>query len=128
MPCRRAAPPAKKAMNEAASPRASATAPNTAALAASSSGRFGVAASVARIIPEVYSLVIISTPSTPTSSRPTEMPASALLVRSPDGCLVLSPAATAIATAATAVSASVTQVERRVRSLIHSIRAACRKR
>src|SRR6266508_1592431 len=66
----RAASPAKKAMNAAASPTASATAPNTAAFAASTSGRFGIAASVARIAPEEYSPVIMSTPRTPIRSSP----------------------------------------------------------
>ena len=124
----RAAFPAKKAMNAAASPAASATAPNTAAFAASTSGRLGIAASVARIIPEEYSPVITSTPSTPVSSRPREMPASALLVRSAVASLVLTPTATAMPIAPATVSDSPHQVERRLRSLTHSIRAACGKR
>ena len=77
-------------------------------------------------MPELYSLVIISTPSTPVSSSPADTPASALLVRSSDRLVVLSPTAIPIPTAAAADSASVHQVERRLRSLIHSIRATCR--
>ena len=115
-------------MNPAASPAASATTPNTAALAASTSGRFGIAASVARIIPEEYSPVITSTPRTPISSRPREMPASALLVRSAAASLVLTPTATAMPIAPATVAVSTHQVERRLRSLIHSIRATCAKR
>ncbi len=83
---------------------------------------------MARIIPEVYSLVIITVPRTPVSSRPGTTPASALLVRSPRGFLVLIPIATASAVAPQTVMASVHQVERRLRSLIHSIRATCRNR
>ena len=128
MPCRSAAPPAANEMNDAASPAPSATTPNTAAFAASTSGRPGTAARVARIIPEVYSLVIISTPRTPVSSSPGTTPASALLVRSPAPFLVLVPIRMAMAVAPAAVIASVHQVERRVRSLIHSIRATCRNR
>ena len=128
MPCRSEAPPAKNAMNAVASPMASVNAANTVALAVSSSRRSGIVASVARIIPKVYSLVIASTPSTPASSRPGAMPASALLVRSPDAFLVLRPTATPMPVAAAAVIASVHQVERRLRSLIHSIRAACGNR
>src|SRR4030095_13104121 len=116
-----AAVPARKAMNAAASPTANATAPNTAAFAASTIGRFGIAASVARIIPEEYSPVITSTPRTPVKSRPRETPASALLVRSAAASLVLTPTAVAMPTAPTTVTASAHQVERRLRSLIHSI-------
>ena len=53
MPCPTAMSLAKKDANEATSPTVSPTAPNTAALAASSSGRRGAAISVGRIIPEV---------------------------------------------------------------------------
>lgn len=123
MPCRSAAPPAKKEMNAAASPRASVTAPNTAVFAASTRGRRGIAASVARIMPEVYSPVMTSTPSTPANSNPGTRPARALLVRSPTAFFVLNPTATAMATAPVTVTASVHQVERKLRSLIHSIRA-----
>ena len=126
MPCRKAALPAKNAMNEAASPNASATAPNTAALAASSSGRRGAAASVDLIIPDEYSLVISSAPRTPLNSRAGRIPASALFVRSSVPLVVFRPTATPMATAPTALRASVNQVERRLRSLIHSIRATCR--
>ncbi len=128
MPCRSAAPPAKNEMNEAASPAARATAPNTAALAASSSPRRGIAVSVARISPDEYSLVMVSTPRTPLSSRAGTIPASALLVRSPPALRVLIPTATPIPIAPAMVMTSVHQVERRLRSLIHSIRAACRNR
>ena len=41
---------------------------NTPAFAHSTGSRFGTAASVARIMPELYSLVTTSTPSTPTAS------------------------------------------------------------
>ncbi len=116
------------AMNDAASPRASVTPPNTAALAASTSGRFGTAARVARISPEVNSLLAIITPSTPASSSPGIMPAKALLVKSPDAFLVLSPMTIAMAMAPATVIASVHHVDRRVRSLIHSIAATCRNR
>ena len=115
-------------MNPAASPTASATTPSTAAFAASTSGRFGIAASVARIIPEEYSPVIMSTPRTPISSRPREIPARALLVRSAAASSVLTPTATAMPTAPATVTASTHQVERRLRTLIHSIRATWEKR
>ena len=128
MSCRSAAPPATNEMNAAASPAASATMPNTAAFAASTSPRRGTAASVARIIPEVYSPVIISTPRTPVSSRPGTTPASALLVRSPPALRVLRPITTAMAVAPQTVMPSVHQVDRRLRSLTHSVRATCRYR
>ena len=112
-------------MNDATSPTTRVTAPNTAAFAARTSGRRGTAASVARIVPEVYSLVIVSTPSAPASSRPGTTPASALLVRSPEAFRVFRPTATPIPTVPATVTARVHQVERRLRSLIHSIRAAC---
>lgn len=114
--------------NAIASPSASATPPNTAAFAASSTGLRGTAVSVARIIPDEYSLVMASTPRTPVSSSAGTMPASALLVRSPPAWRVLRPTATPMPTAPAAVITSVHQVERRLRSLIHSIRAACRSR
>jgi hypothetical protein len=59
MPLVRTAPYAEKAMNAAASPAASVTAPYSTALAASRSRRSGIAASVARIIPEEYSIRLI---------------------------------------------------------------------
>jgi hypothetical protein len=107
---------------------ARATAPNTAALAARTSGRLGIAARVGRIVPEVCSLVAVTTPRVPIRSRPTEMPARALLVRSPVAFSVLAPTATAMLAAAAIVTARVHQVERRLRSLTHSMRAACRNR
>jgi hypothetical protein len=115
-------------MNAAASPTASATAPSTAPLAASTSGRLGMAASVAWIIPEEYSPVIASTPRTPVNRRPSAMPASALLVRSAAASSVLTPTATAMPTAPATVAPSAHQVERRLRSLIHSILATCANR
>jgi hypothetical protein len=88
----------------------------------------GIAARVERIVPEVCSLVAVSTPRMPVRSRPTEMPARALLVRSAEPSSVLTPTATAMPAAAAMVTASVHQVERRLRSLTHSMRAACRNR
>ncbi len=83
---------------------------------------------MARIIPEVYSLVMTSTPSTPISSRPGTTPASTLFVRSAFWLMVFSPMATAMTAPPAAVITRVHQVERRVRSLIHSMRATCRNR
>ena len=71
-----------KAEKARISPAASATAPSTAALAASSSGRRGTAANVARIIPEENSVVITSAPKTPSASWPIASPAKLLLVGS----------------------------------------------
>ena len=65
------------------SPAARQTAPKTAALAASTSIRRGIAANVTRTRPEEYSLVMASTPSTPVITWPTRAPASTLLVGSP---------------------------------------------
>jgi hypothetical protein len=59
----------------------SATVANTAALAASNTSRRGVAASVARIAPEPYSLVTASTPKTLTTSKPTSVAGAASKVR-----------------------------------------------
>jgi hypothetical protein len=84
-----------------------------------------MAASVTRIVPEVYSLVMISTPSAPVSSRPGTTPASALLVTSTEAFRLFRPTPSPIPTVPAAVTARVHQVERRLRSLIHSIRAAC---
>ncbi len=124
MPCPSVAPPARNEMNAAASPTTSITAPNIAAFAARTSGRRGIAASVTRIMPEVYSLVIDNTPSAPASSRPGTTPASALLVRSLEALMVLIPTAMPMLIVPATVIARVHQVDRRVRSLIHSIRAA----
>src|SRR4051812_47306320 len=65
--------------------------PEDAALAASSSGRFGTAARVARTIPEEYSPVMVRTPSAPISSRPGATPARRLLVTSRDASLLFAP-------------------------------------
>ena len=78
-------------MNDAVSPTTSAAVPNTAALAASSNDRFGVAARVDRIIPEPYSVVMTSTPRTPLSNSPRGDAASALFVRSADAFFVFAP-------------------------------------
>jgi hypothetical protein len=56
------------------------------------------------------------------------MPASALLVRSPDAFFVPRPTATPMATAPATPIPIVHHVERRVRSLIHSILATCQNR
>ena len=66
--------PAKNAAKAEISPAASATAPSTAAFAASTSGRRGAAANVARIIPEENSVVIVSTPRAPSSNWPGTSP------------------------------------------------------
>ena len=71
-----------KAAKAKISPTTSVTAPSTAALAASSSGRRGTAASVARIIPEENSVVIASTPRTPRASWPSASPVKLSLVGS----------------------------------------------
>ncbi len=128
MPWPRAAPPARNETNEAASPRTRVTPPKTAALAARTSGLFGTASSVARIRPEVYSLLMPSTPSTPVTSSPGISPASALFVRSPAAFRVFSPMTTAMATAPATVIATVHQVDRSVRSLCHSIAVTCLNR
>ena len=112
-------------MNDAASPTTRVTAPNTTAFAARTKGRRGMAASVTRTVPELYSLVMVSTPSMPASSRPGTTPASALLVRSSAAFRLFRPTATPIPTVPAAVTARVHQVERRLRSLTHSIRTAC---
>ena len=127
--------PARKATNETVSPTASVTAPNTAAFAASTRGRFGIAASVDRIIPEEYSPVITSTPSTPIRSWPSASPASTLLVGSKDalswvltGGRVLAITRMPMAIMLATVAARIQVVERRLRSLIHSIRVTCESR
>jgi hypothetical protein len=82
---------------------------------------------VGRIIPEVYSLVITRTPRTLTSSMPTSAPCRAVLVTLPALTLflALAPAWPPIPAEAATVIPRVHQVERRLRSLIHSIRATC---
>src|SRR6201996_879369 len=127
MPWRRVMQPAKKDRNAAASPVISATAPTTAALAARTLRRRGAAANVARMVPEVYSLVMASTPTTPMSSTPMSMPTSVLPTNMPL-LVVLLPIARAMPADAATAMARVSQVERRLRSLIHSIRANCRNR
>jgi hypothetical protein len=69
MPWRRVMPPAKKDRNAAASPVTSAAAPVTAALAVRTLGRRGAAAKAARMVAEVYSPVMASTPATPVAAR-----------------------------------------------------------
>ena len=69
--------PARNAAKAEISPAARVTAPSTAAFAASTSGRLGAAANVARIIPEENSVVIASTPRTPSSSWPSTSPRKA---------------------------------------------------
>ena len=64
----RTAWPAKKAAAEEAIPTRAVMVPTTTALAASTARRWGAAAKVARIDPVAYSLVIVSTPSTPMAS------------------------------------------------------------
>ncbi len=64
----RMACPAKNAANEEAIPVTAATAPNTVALAASTVPRCGAAVKVERIDPVVYSLVMMTAPSTPMAS------------------------------------------------------------
>ena len=108
------------------SPAASAVVPHTAALAASTSGRLGIAASVALIVPEEYSLVITSTPSTANSTDPRAPPTRMLLVTSLLGFLVLNPAAMPMPIIPASANSRVQRTERKVRSLIHSIRATLR--
>ena len=110
------------------SPATSAVSPQMAALAASTSGRLGIAASVTLIVPEEYSLVITSTPSTANNTDPRAPPARMLLVTSPCGFLVLNPAAMPMPIIPASANSSVQRTERRVRSLIHSIWATCRNR
>jgi hypothetical protein len=50
------------------------TAPSTTAFAASTSGRLGTAAKVARTMPEENSVVIASTPRVPSSNWPSTSP------------------------------------------------------
>ena len=76
--------PTANAANAKISPTTSVTAPSTAALAASSSGRRGTAASVARIIPEENSVVTTRAPRTPRASWPIESPAKLISVGSKD--------------------------------------------
>ena len=78
------------------------------------------------MVPEVYSLVMASTPTTPMSSTPMSMPSSVLLMNMPPLVVLLLPIARAMHADAAAAMARVSQVERRLRSLIHSIRASCR--
>src|SRR3984885_5858643 len=128
MPWRRVMQPEKKDRNAAASPVISATAPTTAALAARTRSRRGAAANVARLVPEVYSLVMASTPTTPMSSTPMSMPTSVLPTNMPLLVVLLLPVARAMPADAATAMARVSPVERRLRSLIHSIRASCRNR
>ena len=69
-------------MNETISPTTRATPPNTAALVASTNGRLGTAASVARMVPVEYSEVMISTPRTPMAIWPRANPDRLRLVGS----------------------------------------------
>jgi hypothetical protein len=78
--------------------------------------------------PDEYSLVITSTPSTANSTDPKAPPTRMLLVTSPWGFLVLNPAAMPMPIIPASASSRVQRTERRVRSLIHSIRATCRNR
>jgi hypothetical protein len=93
-------------------------------LAASTSGRRGIAASVALIVPEEYSLVTTSTPSTANTSCPSARPARMLLVTSPRGLRVLNPAAMPMPVIPASANTRAHVTERSVRSLIHSSRAA----
>jgi hypothetical protein len=106
----------------------SATAPMTAALAARTLSRRGAAANVALMVPEAYSPVMASTPATPKSSTPMSMPTSVLLTDMPPLVALLPPVARAMPAGAQTARARVSQVERRLRSLIHSMRARCRNR
>ena len=106
-----------------------------AALAASTSGRRGAAANVARIIPEENSLVTASTPRTPRASWPMASPAKLSLVGSKEARSAADIVAQcwwirigmARPTMPAAKTSRVHQVERTLRSLSHSICATVRK-
>src|SRR5713101_9651362 len=74
--------PIEKATKHAMVETTKATTVNVTALANSTSGRFGMAAKVVRIIPVVYSELITSTPSTPIASCARNTPRRLIVVGS----------------------------------------------
>ena len=108
------------------SPTTSETRPTTIALAPKSTGRRGVAASVDRMVPLLYSAVMANTPSTPMVSEPRARPVREWLVGSkpidgPWRCTLLV-ASTVTPRLPKTVARSVQVVERSERSLNHSAR------
>ena len=73
-PPERTACPRKKEVKLSTSPITSAPRPTTSTLAAMNTPRRGMAASEERIVPDPYSPVMASTPSTPMASEPTSRP------------------------------------------------------
>jgi hypothetical protein len=111
------------------------TAPTTAALAASTIGRRGTAAKVARIMPEENSVVIASTPRTPRTSWPSASPVKPSLTGSKVARSAADIAAqwvwlstrTDSPIMPAAKTSRIHGVDRTLRSFSHSIRATERK-
>ena len=129
---------AKNVTNASTSPMSRTAAASTAALARASRTRPGAAASVARIMPEEYSLVTASTPIAAAASWASARPVNPLLTGSKirwSARLIWPQRATARCSTSmprpiviTAVASAVHRTDRRLRSLIHSIRAIPRNR
>ena len=101
------------------------------ALAASTRGRLGAAENVARMVPELYSALMASTPSTPMVNCPTKTPIRLVLIGSKPGalagvqCALVSAVPSALMPMPrTTVTARVHIVDRTVRSLVHSERSS----
>jgi len=113
-------------------PTIAVTAANTVALAASSVSRWGTAEMLERIMPEAYSLVMTSTPSTPIASWAMKTPLRLSEIGSNSACSFALISGYWLTTTAdrriempmmpTAVISRVHYVERTVRSLVHSER------
>src|SRR5579875_617705 len=134
----RMACPMKNAAKASASLTTSATEPNTRTLAARTTGRRGMAVSVARMVPVPYSALTTSAPRTPMASWPRKNPVRLWRVGSKVSLsgrsvlvdhvwAVVAVARTPMPITATAVTARLQPVERTDHSLVHSARAAWRR-
>src|SRR5580658_9590187 len=83
--------PRKNDANDTASQKTNATTANTTALAASTTGRRGTAAKLARMLPDPYSALMVSPPKTPMASCPNRRPVRLMLVGS-NSALSMKPA------------------------------------
>ncbi len=126
----RTAWPSKNDTKLSASPTTRVPSPTTRILAVSSTPRRGMAAREDRIVPEPYSPLMASTPSTPMASDPMARPASDWLVGSnpwyhPAGWWSAPRVASQVTrNVPTAVTSRVQRVERNEASLVHSARMA----
>ena len=128
--------PTKNDANDSDSHTTKARTPNTTALAASTTGRRGTAAKVARMLPDPYSALTVSPPSTPMASWPKSKPVRLTLVGSNSTRSTIPPwrhcdaceevARIPMPRAATMVASTHHAVERTVRSLVHSDRTTAR--